>query len=46
MNKRQKLDVKVMRAKMKAEKTLAKHNSAWNAQEVKEVSDGDIRQKV
>ena len=33
MNKQQKLDVMVWRAKMKADETLAQHREAWHGQE-------------
>ena len=33
MNKQQKLDIAVLRAKMKAEETLAKHREEWHGQE-------------
>ena len=41
MNKSQELDVMIMRAKMKAEETMAQHDTAWNAKEAKEAEEDD-----
>jgi len=39
MNKRQKLEVMIMRAKIHVEEIMAKHDVAWNAQEAEEEED-------
>ena len=40
MNKRQKLEVMLMRAKIKAKETMKRHDVAWNAQEMQEIKEG------
>ena len=42
MNKQQKLDVAVLRAKMKAEETLAKHREEWHGQEPQMPKAGEV----
>jgi len=39
MNKRQKLEVMIMRAKIHVEEIMAKHDVAWNTQEVQEIEE-------
>jgi len=41
MNKSQKLDIMILRAKMKAKEALARHESAWRGQEIKPVKGGE-----
>jgi len=41
MNKSQELDEMIMKAKMKAEETMAQHDVAWNAQEAQQVEESD-----
>ena len=44
MNKQQKLDVMVLRAKMRAEQTLAKFREVWHQQEpqMPDLSTGEV----
>ena len=46
MNKRQKLDVMIMRAKIKATETMKKHNVAWNAKETQEIKEGENAERM
>jgi len=40
MNKRRKLEVMMMRAKIKAKETMKQHSVAWDAQEAQEIKEG------
>lgn len=45
MNKRKEIDIKILRAKMKAKKAVQKHTERWYAadpQEAKEVNNASI----